>query len=95
MNETGGFDWANLNKANEALNKKLEDPEEKRIFEEIQRENLRRGLTTQKNEQVNIGNSISQRFKSISYHGVMINNKRYYIDNEQRTYLCETTLDYY
>ena len=37
MNETGGFDWANLNKANEALNKKLEDPEEKRIFEEIQR----------------------------------------------------------
>lgn len=94
-NETGGFDPANLNKANEALKKKLRDPEEKRIFDEIQKENLKKGLTTQKNEQINIGNSISQRFKSISYHGVLINNKRYYIDNEQRTYLCESTLDYY
>jgi hypothetical protein len=95
LNKTGGFDRENLNRANEALQKKLENTEEKRIFEEIQRDNLKKGLTTQKNKQINVGNVISQRLKSVSYHGVLINNKRYYIDKEQRTYLCDTTLNYY
>jgi hypothetical protein len=45
--------------------------------------------------QKNLGDPASQRLKSISFHGIVINNKRYYIDHEQRTYLCDTTLAYY
>jgi len=95
INETGGFDPENIKKANKALQNKMQNPEQKCLFEEIKSDNLKKGLTTQKNKQINVGNAISQRLKSISYHGVLINNKRYYIDKEQRTYLCETTLDYY
>jgi len=56
---------------------------------------MKKGLATQKEKQINIGDTILQRLKSIQFHGVKIDNKRYYIDTEQRTYLCGTTLDYY
>lgn len=95
QNQIGGFDPSTLAKANKALAHKLEDPQEKTEFEKTQRENLTQGLATQKSNQINIGNPVSQRLKSVQFHGIKINNKRYYIDTEQRTYLCETTLDYY
>jgi len=95
QNQTGGFDPLNLVKANQALNKKLTNKFEKAKFEKTQKENLKKGLITQKEKKRNVGNPSSQRWKSIVFRGVVINNKRYSIDTEQRTYLCDTTLDYY
>ncbi len=95
QNQTGGFDPLNLAKANKALAQKLSDPQERAKFEKTQKENLTKGLATQKEKQINIGDPLLQRLKSIQFHGVKIDNRRYYIDTEQRTYLCDTTLDYY
>jgi len=95
QNQTGGFDPLNIVKANEALNQKITNPLEKAKFEKTQKENLKKGLATQKEKNINVGNPVSQRLKSIGFRGVVINNKRYYIDTEQRTYLSDTTLDYY
>jgi hypothetical protein len=89
------FRRKNIVKANEALNQKITNPLEKAKFEKTQKENLKKGLATQKEKNINVGNPVSQRLKSIGFRGVVINNKRYYIDTEQRTYLSDTTLDYY
>ena len=56
---------------------------------------MSRGLQTQKEKGINIGDPNKQRLKSLKYHGIVINGIRYSIDDEQRTYLCETTRDYY
>ncbi len=89
INKTGAWDPKNLNKANETLAKNPDLYKEQRI------QNLSQGLKTQKEKGINIGNPYKQRLKSLKYHGVLLNNVRYSIDTEQRTYLCETTLDYY
>ncbi len=79
----------NLKKANKILS---ENPD---LYKEQKIKNLAKGLLTQKEKGINIADPLKQRLKSLKYHGVLLNGVRYSIDIEQRTYLSETTLDYY
>jgi hypothetical protein len=87
---TGGFDKRNLEKANKVLR---ENPE---LYLPQKVANLEQGRKTQKEKKINIGDPIQQRLKSLKRNGyIELNNKKYYLDNEYRTYVCETTLEYY
>jgi hypothetical protein len=89
INKTGAWDSDNLKKANKILS---ENPD---LYKEQKIKNLAKGLLTQKEKGINIADPLKQRLKSLKYHGVLLNGVRYSIDIEQRTYLSETTLDYY
>lgn len=89
INKTGAWDIENLRKANQVL------AEKSSFYREQRKKNLAQGLITQKEKGINIGDRYKQRLKSLKYHGVFLNGIRYSIDTELRTYLCETTLDYY
>ncbi|GIL88804.1 hypothetical protein Vretimale_16983, partial [Volvox reticuliferus] len=86
---TGGFDPKNLEKANEVqkLNPSKYLPQKQK--------NLAKGLLTQKEKGINVYSSIDQRRKSLQYRGICLNGVLYSLDTEQRTYISETTLDYY
>jgi hypothetical protein len=86
---TGAWDSANLEKANKVQAK---NPE---LYREQKLKNLETGRITQKQKGINIGNSTSQRRKSLQYRGIVLNGKYYSLDTEQRTYVSDTTLDYY
>lgn len=90
---TGGFDPTNLQKANEALETaKAENPEK---YEIQNRKNLTQGLQTQREKGINIGDPLSQRRKSVEYHGIKLNGVRYSCNTDDRTHICDTTLEYY
>ncbi len=90
---TGGFDPANLQRANDELAKRIEENPE--LYQKIRNANLEQGRQTQRERGINIGDVYKQRLKSVKYHGVEIEGKRYYSDTEARTYICDTTLEYY
>lgn len=90
---TGAYNPANLQKANDALNlAKAQNPGK---YAEQAKKNLAAGLQTQKEKGINIGDPLSQRRKSLMYRGVVLNGVRYFCDTEQRTYICETSFEYY
>lgn len=90
---TGAFDPINLQKANAELAlKKAKNPAK---YANQNKKNLAQGRQTQKEKGVNIGDPLSQRRKSLMHHGILLNGVRYYCDTEQRTYVCETTFEYY
>lgn len=87
---TGGYDPANLEKANQVLR---DDPEK---YRPQQLKNLAQGRETQKEKGINLGNPDQQRLKSLKrFDIVVLNGKEYSINTEHRIYVCETTLDYY
>nr|ALO21326.1 putative HNH homing endonuclease [Chlorogonium capillatum] len=90
---TGAYDPENLQRANTALNAAIaENPQR---YAKQRAQNLERGRQTQREKGVNLGDPLAQRLKSLKYRGVTIENVWYSLDQEQRTYLSETTLDYY
>ncbi len=90
---TGGFDPNNLQKANDALViAKATNPEK---YQKQNQDNLKKGRQTQQEKGINLGNKTSQRLKSLKRVGIVLDNKRYSLDTEQRTYVSETALDYY
>lgn len=91
---TGAFDPTNLEKANKALEiAKKNNPEH---YNNLMLDNLSKGRQTQKSQGINLGDRVSQRLKSLKRFGfIVLNGKPYLLDHEQRTYVCETTLEYY
>lgn len=69
----GAFDPLNKEKADIAWKDKYETDEE---FQQKMKNNLQKGLETQRNTGKNIYNSISQRIRSVNYRGILVNNKR-------------------
>lgn len=49
----------------------------------------------QREQGINLGDPIAQRLKSLKFRGVTIEGIWYSLDQEQRTYLSDTTLEYY
>lgn len=95
-NKTGA--WSPLNsQILESGRKKMEANIEQYLPQRIQ--NLETGRETQKKLKINLGDPEAQRLKSIGYWGITLpglnNGVKYFIDTEQRCYLCETTLAYY
>ena len=90
---TGGFDPANLQRANEELSRRIQENPDK--YQHIRNSNLEKGRKTQRELGINLGNTYAQRLKSVNYHGIVLEGKRYYNDPEARTCICETTLEYY
>lgn len=87
---TGAFDPHNLELANQVLK---ENPER---FKKQKDKNLNQGRQTQKAKGIGIGDPIQQRLKSLKrFNYIELNGNRYSLDTEQRTYVCETTLEYY
>lgn len=86
---TGAWDPKNLEKANQTLkdNNLLNTPERLAA--------LKQGMATQKEKGINVYDPVSQRRRSVSYRGLTLNGVWYSADPEQRTYVCETTLEYY
>lgn len=83
---------ANLSKAFVALdNLKTNDPEAYKIHHQKRNAKARE---TQKLKGTNLYDSNAQRRKSVTQHGILLNGVRYSCDNEQRTYICETTFEY-
>lgn len=93
QNRTGAFDPANLDKANEALMAAKKVKPEKYRTQNLK--NLEQGRKTQKEKGIGTSDPINQRLKSLMRFGVKLNGKLYSLDTEQRTYISETTLDYY
>lgn len=88
--KTGAFDPKNLEKANKVLN---ENPE---LYLPQRIENLQKGLQTQKEKGINIGNPTSQRLKSLKrLEFLELNGIKYSLNKEHRTYISETAFDYY
>lgn len=92
QNQTGAWDPENDQRLQRGRDTMNANPE-KFLPQKI--ENFKKGRNTQKELGINLGSRTSQRLKSIKYWGVVLNGIRYSVDTEQRTYLCETTLDYY
>jgi hypothetical protein len=87
---TGAFDSRNLEKANQVLRENSE------LFAEQKAKNLEQGRKTQKAKGIGIGDPIQQRLKSLKrFNYIELNGIQYSLDTEQRTYVCETTLEYY
>jgi len=87
--QTGAWDSANLEKANQVL-------KEKGLYTTPERfANLAQGRQTQKQRKINVNDPIAQRRKSLQFHGIVLDGKHYSLDTEQRTYVSDTTLDYY
>lgn len=86
---TGGFDPANIRRATEVANEMAESLLPQRL------QNLRRGLETQRSLGINVGDPVAQRRKSLMTHGLTFMGKFYTLDDEQRTSICETSLEYY
>ena len=69
----GAFDPSNLIKAVEEWQKKYQNDQN---FRKKMQENLKKGLETQKKLKINIYDSLSQRIRSVNFHGVLVDNKR-------------------
>lgn len=69
----GAFDMKNKEKADKAWQEKYQTD---KTFQEKMKKNLNQGLKTQRLQKENIHNPISQRIRSVIYHGVLIGNKR-------------------
>jgi hypothetical protein len=69
----GAFDPQNKQKADIAWKEKYKTNE---TFQEKMKNNLEKGLETQRNTGKNIYNPISQRIRSVNYRGILVNNKR-------------------
>ncbi len=79
-----------MKKANEVLNK---NPE---LFEKQRAKNLEQGRQTQKAKGIGIGDPIQQRLKSLKrFNFIELNGIKYSLDKEHRTYVSDTTLEYY
>lgn len=87
---TGAFDPKNLARAREV---QREHPE---LYQEQREENLRKGLETQRGKGIGAFDPIQQRLKSLMRFGVIeLDGRTYSLNKEHRTYVCETTLEYY
>jgi hypothetical protein len=87
---TGAYDPENLKRANEVLK---QDPEK---YRPQQLANLEKGRQTQREKGIGIGDPIKQRLKSLMrFDFIELDGKKYSLNTEHRTYICETTLDYY
>lgn len=69
----GAFNSQNKEKADMAWKEKYKTNES---FQEKMKNNLKKGLETQKNTGKNIYNPISQRIRIVNYHDILVNNKR-------------------
>jgi len=84
---TGAWDPKNLIKAREVI---ANNPD---IYRPAQLKALEQGRATQRALGINTSDSAAQRLKSIKRFGfIELAGKKYSIDTEQRTYICETTL---
>ena len=91
---TGAFNPEYLKRANQVLKQNAE------LYLPQKKANLSKGLETQKENGINIGNSVKQRAKSIEEHGIVLNGIRYWVDEEscgssQKPCVSETTFYYY
>ncbi len=86
---TGAWDAANLKKANEVLRNNNLYVTDERL------NNLEKGRQTQKSKSINIYNPVEQRRKSLTNRTILLAGQVYFLDKEQRTYLTETTFEYY
>lgn len=72
--EVGAFDPTNKIKADNAWRKKYQtDP----VFQEKMKNNLRKGLETQRNQEKNISNSLSQRIRSVNSRVILVGKTRF------------------
>ncbi len=89
VQKTGAWDPTNLETANKVL------AESGQLHSLERKQNLQKGLATQKQKGINVYDRTSQRRRSLKNTTLTLNGKVYSLDHEHRTYLSETTFEYY
>jgi len=85
IRNVGAFDLRNKIKADIAWKKKYKND---KSFREKMKKNLVKGLKTQKQKKINIGNPLQQRIKSVNFRGILVNNKR--LNTPYRSFSLQT-----